>query len=273
MNRYRKTALTVALLATLPLVASAQSTLAEKQQRWQANQDLEMVTLPAFQQYHPDERWLQYGLNSRAKGRTEEARHYLLRAARYASKPAQAMYALMLWQGEGGIADRAQAYAWMDLAAERGYPELLAQREQFWRALSSDERARAREIGESLYATYGDAVAKHRLERELRRGRFYKTGSRLGKGTSHIKVFRGFGDLGSTASTSVESSGGGSGNASTTAHLGEIRQYWDDRYWQPKEYWAFQRERWAYYASGVVTVKPLVPVGNDRDQRDANRPF
>src|SRR3546814_1706702 len=86
MNRYHKTALTVALLATLPLVASAQSTLAEKLQRWQANQDLEMVTLPAFQQYHPDERWLQYGLNSRAKGRLEEARHYLLRAARYASK-------------------------------------------------------------------------------------------------------------------------------------------------------------------------------------------
>src|SRR3546814_13111981 len=85
------------------------------------------------------------------------------------------MYALMVGQGEGGITDRAQAYAWMDLAAERGYPELLAQREQFWRALSSDERARAREIGESLYATYGDAVAKHRLERELRRGRFYKT--------------------------------------------------------------------------------------------------
>src|SRR3546814_17654393 len=39
MNRYHKTALTVALLATLPLVASAQSTLAEKLQRWQANQD------------------------------------------------------------------------------------------------------------------------------------------------------------------------------------------------------------------------------------------
>lgn len=273
MNRYRKTALFVALLATLPLVASAQSSLAEKQQRWQASQDLEMVTLPAFQQYHPDERWLQYGMNSRAQGRLEEARHYLLRAARYASKPAQAMVALMLWQGEGGITDRAQAYAWMDLAAERGYPELLAQREQFWRALSSDERARAREIGESLYATYGDAVAKHRLERELRRGRFYKTGSRTGKGTGHVGVYRSFGDAIGSASTNVASAGGGSGNGSTTAHIGDMRQYWDDRYWQPKEYWAFQKQRWTYYASGVVTVKPLVPVGDDRSGRDSSRPF
>ncbi len=42
----------------------------------------------------------------------------------------QALMAEMLWQGSHDPPqDRAAAYAWMDLAAERGYPELLRQRE------------------------------------------------------------------------------------------------------------------------------------------------
>ncbi|HGM5925234.1 TPA: hypothetical protein ACKP5H_003249 [Stenotrophomonas maltophilia] len=56
----------------------------------------------------------------------------------------------MLWNGQGGPADRALGYAWMDLAAERGTEWLVAQRERFWEALSPDERERAVREGRSL---------------------------------------------------------------------------------------------------------------------------
>ncbi|HGM4889326.1 MULTISPECIES: hypothetical protein [Stenotrophomonas] len=86
----------------------------------------------------------------------------------------------MLWNGQGGPADRALGYAWMDLAAERGTEWLVAQRERFWEALSPDERERAVREGRSLYAEFGDPAATPRLERELRAGSMQQTGSRAG---------------------------------------------------------------------------------------------
>ncbi len=133
-----------------------------------------------FLVYHPDLRFRQLGMEARKRGRDEEARNNFRNAARYGDKLSQAALADMLWNGQGGPADRALGYAWMDLAAERGTEWLVAQRERFWEALSPDERERAVREGRSLYAEFGDPAATPRLERELRAGSMQQTGSRAG---------------------------------------------------------------------------------------------
>src|SRR3546814_9279963 len=70
------------------------------------------------------------------------------------------MVAEMLWNGDGVERDRALAYAWMDLAAERGYAGFLGLRERYWSALDEAGRARALEAGQEVYAHYGDAAAR-----------------------------------------------------------------------------------------------------------------
>lgn len=133
-----------------------------------------------FLVYHPDLRFRQLGMEARERGRDEEARNNFRNAARYGDKLSQAALADMLWNGQGGPADRALGYAWMDLAAERGTEWLVAQRERFWEALSADERERAVREGRTLYAEFGDPAATPRLERELRAGSMQQTGSRAG---------------------------------------------------------------------------------------------
>lgn len=133
-----------------------------------------------FLVYHPDLRFRQLGMEARERGRDEEARNNFRNAARYGDKLSQAALADMLWNGQGGPADRALGYAWMDLAAERGTEWLVAQRERFWEALSPDERERAVREGRTLYAEFGDPAATPRLERELRAGSMQQTGSRAG---------------------------------------------------------------------------------------------
>ena len=63
-------------------------------------------------------------------------------AARYGDKLSEQRWPTC-WNGQGGPADRALGYAWMDLAAERGTEWLVVQRERFWEALIADERERA----------------------------------------------------------------------------------------------------------------------------------
>lgn len=133
-----------------------------------------------FLVYHPDLRFRGLGMQARERGRLEEARNDFRNAARYGDKLSQAALADMLWNGQGGPADRALGYAWMDLAAERGTEWLVVQRERFWEALSADERERAVREGRALYAEFGDPAATPRLERELRAGSMRQTGSRAG---------------------------------------------------------------------------------------------
>ena len=90
---------------------------------------------------------------------------------------------IMARDGLGRAADAAEAYAWADLAAERGYREFLVLRERIWEGLDETQRGRALALGTQLYAEYGDAVAKPRLERLLRIGLAQKTGTRSGSQT------------------------------------------------------------------------------------------
>lgn len=143
------------------------------------------------------------------------------RGARYADKLSQAAYAEMLWNGEGGPADRALAYVWMDLAAQRGAPALVVLRERYWHQMGEAERERAVREGEAIHAEFGDASAKPRIERELRRGLAAMNGS-------------GVGDIG-PIEICIESDRAGKCGAWRRADA-----YYADHYWQPDAYFRWQ---------------------------------
>ena len=153
-------------------------------------------------------------------------------AARWGDKLSQAMLAELYWQGEGVKQDRARAYAWMDLAAERGYKDFLAVREHYWSELSPEEQKRALEIGQQVYADYGDEVAKPRLEKTINKGRRGTTGSRTGfKGALTVLL-------------------PGNGNWISL----DAEQYYSDKFWQPEQYFEWQDQLWQEPYRGRVEV-------------------
>lgn len=202
--------------------------------------DTLVTTSEGFLSAHPDLHWRNRGERAYLEGDYARAQQKFRSAARYADKPSQAMLATMLWNGEGSVADHALAYAWMDLAAERGYPDFLATRERYWQALSADERSRAIEVGQAIYAEFGDAVAKRRLEQELTRARVQITGSHLGRvGNLQVQLRQADGSF----SVPVPST-----------------RYYDPRYWQPEQYWQWQDRKWQDPPEGRVEVGPLQSV-------------
>jgi len=216
--------------------------------------DPQIVSSRAFIDAHPDLRLRQSGEAAYHARQYRSAFTYFKDSARYAEKTSQAMVAEMLWKGEGTTQDKALAYAWMDLAAERGYPGLIALRERYWAGLSEAERKRAVDVGQSVYAEYGDEVAKPRMERELARARLQITGSRVG----HV------GTLKIPGAIHIGKGAWLNGNAKVDG--GDFNRqidgtrYYADNYWDPKEYWHWQDVRWAQ-AEGRVEVGAPVTTG------------
>lgn len=184
---------------------------------------------------HPDLRWRLEGLHAYEAKDFGVAMTRLLRAARHADKPSQAIVAEMHWRGVGVPQDRALGYAWMDIAAERLYPAFLAHREAYWEALSPAEREEAITRGQAVLAEYGDDVAKPRLEKVMRRERRNVTGSRVGF-VGNLTIIPYTGPLAGTGMTLT----------------GE--EYYADKYWEPKAYWAHQDTVWNAPLRGRVTV-------------------
>lgn len=223
-----------ALLATAPVAAAEPP-------------DPLILNSSGFLDYHPDMRYRLFGVQAHRRGDIGQAMKYFRRAARYADKPSQAMIAEMLWTGAEDVAqDRAAAYAWMDLAAERHFRMMLAKREAYWAELTEAERARALELGEALYAEYGDQAAKPRLESKLRQGRSKVTGSRTGSaGNLQITLF---------TANGIETIDGS--------------KFYDRKLWHPEKYWEWQDEEWNFH-QGVVDVGPMIP-SEDAAEADAD---
>jgi hypothetical protein len=198
------------------------------------------VMTEGFMAAHPDLRWRREGLHDYANGRHAQAMTHFLQAARYADKASQAMVAEMHWQGIGVPQDRALGYAWMDLAAERHYPNFLILRERYWSLLDEATRAEAIERGQRVYAEYGDELAKPRLEKVLRREKRKLTGSRTGF-VGNITIIPNTGPL-AGAGMSIP---------------GE--RFYAKEYWEPERYWALQDTIWKSPPRGEVHVGDLVP--------------
>lgn len=135
---------------------------------------------------HPDEFGEFAGMQYYARGEYEKAIRYFEYGARYADKLSQLSIGLMYRNGEGVERNPVTAYAWLALAAERHFPRFVATRDAVWSELDATQREQARAELLRLTAEYGDAVAKPRMERALRRGRGEMTGSLVGYGGTGV---------------------------------------------------------------------------------------
>lgn len=212
-----------AALAALPLLAvlSASAFAAQNAVPPDPIEDPLLITA-GFLDHHQDMKYRLLGIEALGEKRYEEAMKYFRRASFFADKPSQGMVAEMYWNGQGVARDPALAYAWMDLAAERGYVWFIKHRERYWKSLDAAQRERAIQEGQALYARFGDAAAKPRYEHQLRVGRREMTGSRTGfRGNVQIQV------PGPAGMQMIEGS-----------------KFYDDRYWDAKKYWAWQDRVW-----------------------------
>lgn len=188
---------------------------------------------------HPDLRWRREGLHAFSQKQYATALEQFQRAARYGDKPAQAMLAEMYWKGLGVAQDRAIAYAWMDLAAERMYPNFVILRERYWRELDAQDQQAAIERGQALLSEYGDDVAKPRMAKLLRREARAITGSRTGF-VGNVEIIPNTGPL---AGTGMRIRGD---------------ELFADKYWKPEQYFRMQDEVWqAPQREGKVQVGEL----------------
>ncbi|MGX9720469.1 hypothetical protein [Stenotrophomonas acidaminiphila] len=209
-----------ALLLSLAL-ASSPAGAAEKPPA-DPTSDPVMVT-SGFLSGHPDLRFRLLALQKRSEGKMEAAFGFFQRAAYYGDKPSAGMVAEMLWDGTGTSKDRASAYAWMDLAAERGYEGFLDLRERYWAMLDEAERKQAIIAGQDIYARYGDAAALPRIATALRFERRRMTGSRTGF-SANLRII-------------VPTPGGGT-------ELIEGSKFYDERYWDPVQYQQWHDSIW-----------------------------
>lgn len=197
--------------------------------RWQ------QITLgsDAFLGAHPDMKHRKLGWDAYAGGDFTLARAEFLKAAWYGDKPSQAMLAEMDWKGEGGPVDRASAYAWADIAAERGYPVLVGVRERYWRALDGPEKARVAQEGPPRLEQYGDGVARERLERHLRRRyRDIEWSSRTVAPPREVRIFDNHGNP-----VAIDGA-----------------RFFSPTFWDPKQYQAWQDAQWKAPPEGNVEV-------------------
>lgn len=171
---------------------------------------------------HPDLEYRLYGMNAYKRKDHAYAMTLFRRAAYFGDKPAQGMIAEMYAHGEGVERDMALAYAWMDLASERGYKDFVIRRERYWARMDEATRQRALQEGKAIYAEYGDAVAKPRFALQLRRESRQIVGSRTG--------FAG------NAQITIPSSLGQQTIDGTT--------YKSASYWDPDAYWKLQDALW-----------------------------
>ncbi len=201
--------------------------------------------------YHPDMASRKEAMEAYGRGDYKVALGLFRRASRFADKGSQAMLAEMYWKGQGVAQDRAMAYAFSDLAAERGYRALLAIRESYWQQLDAAEQARAIADGQAVYAEYGDDVAKPRMAAQLRRGLDQATGSRLGYisflSVASPKNKNRAGDINGAVISPQDLIG--------SSVAGDA--YYAPKYWHPQMYFAAVDAAWNKPHQGTVVVGPL----------------
>ena len=195
---------------------------------------------------HPDLFFEFAGMQSYADGHYQRAIDDFKHAARFADKVSQLSIGLMYLQGQGVDKDPVTAYAWLSLAAERGYPQFVATRDAVAGQLSAEQRVKADEILKVLLPEYGDAVAKPRLALEMKQTMLEE--SPVGKAPATVYT-----STGATASDLGYCS-------SPEQHDVKNCGFYADWRWNPKQYFAARDELWQASNKPTVTVMPLQPM-------------
>jgi hypothetical protein len=209
-----------------------------------------------FRKAHPD---LVHRLKGQAhyeEGEFEQALVEFTEAARFGDKLAQAMVAEIHWDGHGVGIDRSLAYAWMDLAAERGFIAFVAKRERFWQALDAAERVHALELGTSLYGTYGDQIALARMRGKLRGGLSGSLAAKPGLGGGRGTVIL----PGSASSVRVVGGVAGAAPIVTGGEQIEFGTYYAREFWRLDRYIAWHDGHLDLARRSMVEVGPVKPV-------------
>ncbi len=138
---------------------------------------------PGLALYKEAVRQYQSGNHSRAFDTYEESAHW-------GNKLSQFNLGTMYYNGVHVSRDPARAWAWIKLASERGYQQLIEMEQAIWDELDDGQRTRAERILEAeLVPEYGDEVALPRMERFVNRRYRSATGSRLGGVAGSNPVF------------------------------------------------------------------------------------
>lgn len=212
------------LLPAAPALAESATTQAPP-----SVDEMSVIQSDAYLNSHPDLKFRALGEKALSSGNASLAYNYFIRAGHYADKLSMAAASELLWEGEGVEMNRPLAYAWMDIAAERGTPLFVGKREHYWRQLDPQQQKQAVEVGTELMDKYGDAAAKPRLERLLRQERLRASGSHLGSPTGPLKICI----TGSSARLNK-------GNTVSCERLVEGSTFYQEKFWKPGPYWAWQ---------------------------------
>jgi TPR repeat protein len=153
-------------MLSLLLVAASCGNTAWAQQAASSSGDLKRggavladMAAGTFIDAHPDLHFRHVGMVAYRDGHKREAFDHFLIASRYADKASQAIVALIYWAGGGAPHDRPLAFAWMELAASRGYAELQHQHDLYWAPLNDEEHDQARDLRLALDVGYGGESA------------------------------------------------------------------------------------------------------------------
>lgn len=203
---------------------------------------------------HPDLFYRDLGVQAYQAGDKTRAVKLLQKAAGYADKPAQAMLAAMYWNGDGIPRDRPRGYAWMDLAADRGYRDLLIQREHYWGQLSAAERKQAISTGRRVYAGYNNERGLRKLDLALKQAADRATGSRTGFGGSNLTVRLRGGAAGPALAPK-----GGTGPTELGGTPVRGTDYYATQLWSAAPYAKLKDQVWEYarHETGKVEIGPL----------------
>lgn len=207
------------------------------------------ISNESFLSAHPDLQFRLKGMDELKNGNPVKAIAYFKRSAFFGDKPSQAMIATLYWEGRGATANRALGYAWMDLAAERQYPDFLLQRERYWAALDEGERETAIKEGREIYARYGDAITGPRIATVLRRASRQMAGSRTGF-SGNLRVI-------------VPMPGGNSDpdpNSVPNVMVIDGSEFYAPEFWEPHQYQRWHDTQWKESRMGRVEVGELYGV-------------
>lgn len=141
--------------------------------------------LHRYDEHTPSANTMQRARRAYRANRHRAAFEYYKVAAFWADKLAQYNVGVMYLQGQGVEFDPVRGWAWLELSAERKYPDMVAAADQLSALLDGAQRQAARRIlEEELLPEYGDDVAIERTAKEMRRELRRGTGSRLGSRAS-----------------------------------------------------------------------------------------
>jgi hypothetical protein len=196
--------------------------------------------------YHPDLFGEFAGMRYYSHHQFNDALKYFEIGAFYADKLSQLSIGLMHLNGEGTQKDPISAYAWLDLAAERNYPDFVATRDHLKTTLTPEQLAQAMELRKTLAERYGDHVAKWRMTVQLRLGQMQLSGySRIGSdsGVSQLNTATSCGPTIVVGGSEVPQAGCGGSSVNAKER------------WDPNLYFAARDRQW----KSTVTVGAIEP--------------